>query len=105
MNTISVLIILLSFGTSFYTGWCFEKDAFCKAACARGRGGLLCSCNVVHFAGKRARIVKTDLHMQNIRTIWDNLRLSGGLLGLSRPEEESAERRKRRSNTWEDSVK
>src|ERR1044072_5680103 len=30
--------------------------SYCKAMCSLGRGGNLCRCNVVHFAGKRARL-------------------------------------------------
>ena len=30
-----------------------EYNKFCESVCAYGRGGNLCNCNAVHFAGKR----------------------------------------------------
>lgn len=33
----------------------FEYESFCLAQCAQGRGGNLCKCSAVHFAGKRSR--------------------------------------------------
>ena len=31
----------------------FEYSAYCESQCKIGRGGNLCRCNAVHFAGKR----------------------------------------------------
>ena len=31
----------------------FELAGYCRQLCLRGRGGNLCKCNAVHFAGKR----------------------------------------------------
>lgn len=31
----------------------FEYSAFCERQCGLGRGGNLCKCSAVHFAGKR----------------------------------------------------
>ena len=46
-------MILICVLVNLDLGACFKKEAFCRAACARGKGGLLCACNAVHFAGKR----------------------------------------------------
>ena len=42
-----VLVALLNLAS------CFNMKAFCEKECKLGRGGNLCQCNAVHFAGKR----------------------------------------------------
>ncbi len=39
----------------------FEYSGYCQKMCMWGRGGNLCKCNAVHFAGKRGTLPGTGL--------------------------------------------
>ena len=39
---------------------CFEFTSFCSTQCKIGRGGNLCKCNAVHFAGKRRQSIASE---------------------------------------------
>ena len=47
-----VTVLLLVGGPGFSEAG-FKIGSYCRALCAHGRGGNLCKCSAVHFAGKR----------------------------------------------------
>ena len=49
---ILILVVLTVFGLPAIVSG-FEYSAYCEKMCMWGRGGNLCKCNAVHFAGKR----------------------------------------------------
>ncbi|KAI0233496.1 hypothetical protein LSAT2_016248 [Lamellibrachia satsuma] len=49
---ILILVVLTVFGLPAIVSG-FEYSAYCEKMCMFGRGGNLCKCNAVHFAGKR----------------------------------------------------
>ncbi|ELU01627.1 hypothetical protein CAPTEDRAFT_227908 [Capitella teleta] len=38
----------------------FEYSGYCRKMCMVGRGGNLCKCSAVHFAGKRSNALDSD---------------------------------------------
>ena len=50
---VGCVTVLLLVGGPEFTEARFEFGAYCRKLCAWGKGGNLCKCNAVHFAGKR----------------------------------------------------
>ena len=50
---IGCVTVLLLIGGPQFTEAGFEFGAYCRKLCAWGKGGNLCKCSAVHFAGKR----------------------------------------------------
>ena len=51
--TLALTVILVALMLTVHETNSFEYMGYCQKMCRWGRGGNLCRCNAVHFAGKR----------------------------------------------------
>jgi hypothetical protein len=60
-----VAFMAITLGSLIGTSTAFEYSGYCQKMCMWGRGGNLCKCNAVHFAGKRGSLSETGFEVSS----------------------------------------
>jgi hypothetical protein len=65
LSHLVAMVMVVSLATAF------EYSGYCRQMCMVGRGGNLCKCSAVHFAGKRGLSYASDLEKRQ-ESSWKN---------------------------------